>query len=208
MAQRLALGGFARWSSQSSRIPRFTSESGFNVWRTNTSGNNNVIKFPSIQTRQKHQQYPIHFTNHHITMTLYYSLVLYKQNKTSNTLGLCTSRVWNGIILPPHFPSPVHLASPNVPFHFYFSDRTVLTEFIWLKVAKIQYGLKITFIFILLLFIDSCNRVWRVTEDTSPGDAAAVRETYRSDMQARKFYAQRNMYLCGFTLFLSLYTPK
>jgi B-cell receptor-associated protein 31 len=26
----------------------------------------------------------------------------------------------------------------------------------------------------------------------------------RSDYQARKFYAQRNMYLCGFTLFLSL----
>ena len=26
-------------------------------------------------------------------------------------------------------------------------------------------------------------------------------------MQARKFYAQRNMYLCGFTLFLSLYLP-
>jgi len=71
-------------------------------------------------------------------------------------------------------------------------------------VAKIQYGLKITFIFILLLFIDSCNRVWRVTEDASPNEAAAVRETYRSDMQARKFYAQRNMYLCGFTLFLSL----
>lgn len=26
----------------------------------------------------------------------------------------------------------------------------------------------------------------------------------RSDVQARKFYSQRNMYLCGFTLFLSL----
>lgn len=26
----------------------------------------------------------------------------------------------------------------------------------------------------------------------------------RMEMQARKFYAQRNMYLCGFTLFLSL----
>jgi peptidoglycan hydrolase CwlO-like protein len=26
----------------------------------------------------------------------------------------------------------------------------------------------------------------------------------RSEIQARKFYAQRNMYLCGFTLFLSL----
>lgn len=31
-----------------------------------------------------------------------------------------------------------------------------------------------------------------------------MREQYRSDMQARKFYSQRNMYLTGFTLFLSL----
>lgn len=29
-------------------------------------------------------------------------------------------------------------------------------------VAKLQYGLKITFIFILILFIDSVNRVYRV----------------------------------------------
>ena len=28
--------------------------------------------------------------------------------------------------------------------------------------------------------------------------------TDRSEVQARKFYAQRNMYLCGFTLFLTL----
>ena len=29
-------------------------------------------------------------------------------------------------------------------------------------VAKLQYGLKITFIFILILFLDSVNRVYRV----------------------------------------------
>jgi hypothetical protein len=29
-------------------------------------------------------------------------------------------------------------------------------------IAKLQYGLKITFIFILILFIDSVNRVYRV----------------------------------------------
>jgi B-cell receptor-associated protein 31 len=29
-------------------------------------------------------------------------------------------------------------------------------------VAKVQYGMKITFIFILILFIDSVNRVYRV----------------------------------------------
>lgn len=29
-------------------------------------------------------------------------------------------------------------------------------------IAKLQYGLKITFIFILILFVDSVNRVYRV----------------------------------------------
>lgn len=34
-------------------------------------------------------------------------------------------------------------------------------------VAKLQYGLKITFIFILILFIDSVNRVYRVQIELS-----------------------------------------
>lgn len=33
---------------------------------------------------------------------------------------------------------------------------------------------------------------------------AAALGTERMEVQARKFYSQRNMYLCGFTLFLSL----
>jgi B-cell receptor-associated protein 31 len=77
-------------------------------------------------------------------------------------------------------------------------------------VAKIQYWMKITFVFILILFIDSVNRVYRVqleliaaTEQNSKG-AAAVMGHERLEVQARKFYSQRNMYLCGFTLFLSL----
>ncbi|KAI0199791.1 B-cell receptor-associated protein 31-like-domain-containing protein [Astrocystis sublimbata] len=76
-------------------------------------------------------------------------------------------------------------------------------------VAKVQYGLKITFIFILILFLDSVNRVYRVqlelaaATDSSKG-AAAVMGHERLEVQARKFYSQRNMYLCGFTLFLSL----
>ncbi|WPH04906.1 Hypothetical protein R9X50_00780300 [Acrodontium crateriforme] len=76
-------------------------------------------------------------------------------------------------------------------------------------VAKLQYGLKITFIFILILFIDSVNRVYRVQLELSQakfqgGAAAAVAGHERMEVQARKFYSQRNMYLCGFTLFLSL----
>ncbi|KAL9584609.1 MAG: hypothetical protein Q9212_002014 [Teloschistes hypoglaucus] len=76
-------------------------------------------------------------------------------------------------------------------------------------VAKLQYGMKITFIFILILFIDSVNRVYRVQVELSMsknqgGAAAAVAGSERMEVQARKFYSQRNMYLCGFTLFLSL----
>ena len=34
-------------------------------------------------------------------------------------------------------------------------------------VAKLQYGMKITFIFILILFLDSVNRVYRVQVEMS-----------------------------------------
>ncbi|KAF2148519.1 putative BAP31 domain protein [Myriangium duriaei CBS 260.36] len=77
-------------------------------------------------------------------------------------------------------------------------------------IAKLQYGLKITFIFILILFIDSVNRVYRVQielRQAGKGNgmaATAALGSERMEVQARKFYSQRNMYLCGFTLFLSL----
>jgi len=75
-------------------------------------------------------------------------------------------------------------------------------------VAKLQYGMKITFIFILILFIDSVNRVYRVqielAESNKNQGGAAIMGHERMEVQARKFYSQRNMYLCGFTLFLSL----
>ncbi|KAF2622975.1 endoplasmic reticulum protein-like protein [Macroventuria anomochaeta] len=78
-------------------------------------------------------------------------------------------------------------------------------------VAKLQYGMKITFIFILILFVDSVNRVYRVQVELSSfggnpqqGGQASLGGIERMEVQARKFYSQRNMYLCGFTLFLSL----
>ncbi|KAF2230684.1 putative BAP31 domain protein [Viridothelium virens] len=78
-------------------------------------------------------------------------------------------------------------------------------------VAKVQYGMRITFIFILILFVDSVNRVYRVQLELSSarkseteGRAAVLGGSERMEVQARKFYSQRNMYLCGFTLFLSL----
>ncbi|KAF1988444.1 BAP31 domain-containing protein [Aulographum hederae CBS 113979] len=78
-------------------------------------------------------------------------------------------------------------------------------------IAKLQYGMKITFIFILILFLDSVNRVFRVQQELSAatkaegaGRASVLGGGERMEVQARKFYSQRNMYLCGFTLFLSL----
>ncbi|CAI6339696.1 unnamed protein product [Periconia digitata] len=78
-------------------------------------------------------------------------------------------------------------------------------------IAKLQYGMKITFIFILILFIDSVNRVYRVqvelaafSKSDARGGATVMGGSERMEVQARKFYSQRNMYLCGFTLFLSL----
>ncbi|KAG0365871.1 hypothetical protein BGZ54_006092 [Gamsiella multidivaricata] len=70
--------------------------------------------------------------------------------------------------------------------------------------GHIQYVMKIVFIFVFILFVDSLNRVIKVeviTENTPPVHHAQGAET---SIAARRFYAQRNMYLTGFTLFLSL----
>jgi len=117
-------------------------------------------------------------------MTLYYSLVF--------VLLLTEMSIFMLLILP-------------LPFTW----RKTVFRFISESplVAKLQYGMKITFIFILILFVDSVNRVYRVSQElhnaphgTVPGSLGHE----RMEVQARKFYSQRNMYLCGFTLFLSL----
>ncbi|KAH9477130.1 hypothetical protein JR316_0011046 [Psilocybe cubensis] len=74
-------------------------------------------------------------------------------------------------------------------------------------VAKIAYGLKISFIFVAILFADAVQRMFRVTAES---DMAKHRQGVVQDIRtdtgiaARKFYAQRNVYLTGFCLFLSL----
>ena len=74
-------------------------------------------------------------------------------------------------------------------------------------VAKVAYGLKISFIFVAILFADALQRMFRVTAETEmakqhPGHGGDVRT--ETNLAARKFYSQRNVYLTGFTLFLSL----
>ncbi|CAA7262072.1 unnamed protein product [Cyclocybe aegerita] len=75
-------------------------------------------------------------------------------------------------------------------------------------VAKIAYGLKISFIFVTILFADALQRMFRVTaeSDLARSGKQGVIQDIRTDtnLAAKKFYAQRNTYLTGFCLFLSL----
>jgi len=75
-------------------------------------------------------------------------------------------------------------------------------------VAKIAYGLKISFIFVAILFADALQRMFRVTAeaDMAKQNKGGMTPDIRTDtsIAARKFYAQRNTYLTGFCLFLSL----
>jgi len=120
-------------------------------------------------------------------MTLYYSLVF--------LLLVAEMVLFVGLIVP-------------LPFKWRLKLYTFISESP--LVAKVQYGLKITFIFILILFIDSVNRVYRVQVELAAASSndtngrPTVLGSERMEVQARKFYSQRNMYLCGFTLFLSL----
>jgi len=73
-------------------------------------------------------------------------------------------------------------------------------------VAKFAYGLKIAFIFIAVLFVDALQRVLRVTADADLAKHSGLAHNVQteSSQAAKKFYAQRNLYLTTFTLFLSL----
>ncbi|KAI6167702.1 B-cell receptor-associated protein 31-like-domain-containing protein [Pisolithus thermaeus] len=73
-------------------------------------------------------------------------------------------------------------------------------------VAKVAYALKISFIFVGILFMDALQRMFKVTAEAELIKTGQGMQDVRteSSVAARKFYAQRNMYLTGFCLFLSL----
>ncbi|CAG8953140.1 hypothetical protein HYFRA_00003338 [Hymenoscyphus fraxineus] len=117
-------------------------------------------------------------------MTLYYGLVF---------MMLAAEVVFFALLVLP-FPFKLRKSIFN-----FISTSTI--------VAKLQYGMKIALIFVLVLFIDSVNRVYRVQVELSEANnnkAGTIMGHERMEVQARKFYSQRNMYLCGFTLFLSI----
>ncbi|CUM66222.1 uncharacterized protein PRCAT00003882001 [Priceomyces carsonii] len=121
-------------------------------------------------------------------MALYYSLVF----------GLLIVEMAFFAVLSLPFPRKIRrsvLKSASAPF----------------RNEKFQIAIKCVLGFVLVLFIDSVNRVYSVSSELHgknsmlPGQGTAQSLVNdRSEVQARRFYAQRNMYLCGFTLFLTL----
>lgn len=89
-----------------------------------------------------------------------------------------------------------------------FSARRKLFQFLATSevVAKINYGVRITFIFVAVLFIDAFQRMMKVSAESHVAQENQGFTDFRSESNyhAKKFYAQRNVYLTGFTLFLSL----
>ncbi|KAL5496164.1 YET3 [Sanghuangporus vaninii] len=75
-------------------------------------------------------------------------------------------------------------------------------------VGKVAYGLKIAFIFVGILFADAFQRMVRITAEVEAAKASGSGPSHdvraETNFAARKFYAQRNAYLTGFTLFLSI----
>ncbi|KAI8368739.1 B-cell receptor-associated protein 31-like-domain-containing protein [Blakeslea trispora] len=72
--------------------------------------------------------------------------------------------------------------------------------------ARAMYALKIVFGFIFVLFIDTISRLQRIDSEMEGEQQQQHHHdySYETSMKAKKFYAQRNLYLTGFTLFLSL----
>ncbi|EDO18715.1 hypothetical protein Kpol_1055p72 [Vanderwaltozyma polyspora DSM 70294] len=74
---------------------------------------------------------------------------------------------------------------------------------------KIQTAIKCIIAFILILFIDSINKVYRIDNELKfnklkgTNGGGLVNSSDRVEIYSRKFLAQRNMYLTGITLFLT-----
>lgn len=117
-------------------------------------------------------------------MALYYNLVF----------GLLVIEVGFFTVLSLPFPRQVRrkvLSTASAPF----------------RNEQFQIAIKCILGFVLVLFIDSVNRLVAVTRElqSKPSELKVTGIINdRAEVQARRFYAQRNMYLCGFTLFLTL----
>lgn len=113
--------------------------------------------------------------------------------------------VWRRQGPEPH--TPAHVI-PLPPTPFSFTWRRALFRAIAQSpvIAKIQYGLKISFIGIALLFADAVQSMMKLHREGAIAKESGVARDLRgeNDFRARKFLSERNFYLTGFTLFLAL----
>ncbi|KAJ9087258.1 Endoplasmic reticulum transmembrane protein 3 [Entomophthora muscae] len=111
-------------------------------------------------------------------MAIYYKIVF----------GLLVTEI--AVFLALMIPLPNHLKQKSLLF---IRDNVV---------SKAQYTLKIIAVFVFILLIDSVNHLLTAVEKTdTPESQANVR--LANAINVKKFYAQRNTYLTGATLFLS-----
>lgn len=77
---------------------------------------------------------------------------------------------------------------------------------------EVTIAIRCIIVFVLVLFVDSVNRVATINEELTNesiiGQPNAALISGHSEVHARKFYAQRNLYLTGFTLFLTLIVSR
>lgn len=94
----------------------------------------------------------------------------------------------------------------SLPFPRNVRRKVLLTASAPFRSEQVQIAIKCIFGFVLVLFIDSVNRVYAVSAElhAAPHNPIGAVVNDRSEIQSRRFYSQRNMYLCGFTLFLTL----
>jgi B-cell receptor-associated protein 31 len=64
--------------------------------------------------------------------------------------------------------------------------------------ARIEYVLKILFVFVFILFLDSLNRMWRTQAEIESRERMPDIRT-DTNLYSKMFYNQRNMYLTGLT---------
>ncbi|KAJ1971695.1 Endoplasmic reticulum transmembrane protein 3 [Dimargaris xerosporica] len=69
-------------------------------------------------------------------------------------------------------------------------------------IASLFYWLRVIFVFVFLLFVDAVVRMQRTEAELRSEPITDAR--MESQLHARKFYSQRNVYLTGFTLFLGI----
>lgn len=71
--------------------------------------------------------------------------------------------------------------------------------------SSMQMGIKSVLIFILVLFLDSINKVYNIESELErlKDYGTGIHPQGRLEILSRKFYWQRNMYLTGITLFLT-----